>query len=152
MPGGISPAHIQVSGLEEYRAACRRAQVRTSQELTRALREIGTEMKRGIRSRMDRTFKLPRSERTGRLREDLHVRTGVDEMEIRFGEAQPQAGWWEFGGNSSSPPPLRERVPAGRTLYPTLREQRPDIELRMDLLLTKLGIEVENLPPTQVGG
>lgn len=150
MPG-ITPAHIQVSGLEEYRTACRRAQVRTSVELTKALREVGVDMKRGIRRRMDSTFKLPRSARTGRLREDLHVSTGVDEMEIRFGESQPQAGWWEFGGNSSSPPPPRERVPGGRTLYPTLREQRPNIELKMDLLLTRLSIEVENLPPTQVG-
>lgn len=147
----VAPAHIQVSGLEEYRAACRLAQVRSSSKLTTALREIGTDMKRGIRSRMDRTFTLPRSERTGRLRADLHVRTGVKELEITFGDSSPQAGWWEFGGNSKVPPPFRERVRAGRTLYPTLREQRPNIELKMDLLLTELSIEVENTPPTRVG-
>lgn len=150
MPG-IRPVEIKVSGLEEYRLACKRAHVRTSQELTKALREIGVDMKRGIRARMDTTFVLPRSQRTGKLREDLHVSSGAGELTIRFGESQPQAGWWEFGGNSMTPPPPRERVPEGRTLYPTLRAQRPDIALRMDLLLTKLSIEIENTPPTVVG-
>ena len=147
----VAPAHIQVSGLEEYRTACRLAEVRTSTKLTRALREIGVDMKRGIRARMDRTFTTPRDERTGRLREDLHVSSGVKELTISFGESSPQAGWWEFGGNSRTPPPPRVRVKGGRTLYPTLREQRPNIELKMDLLLTELSIEVENIPPTRVG-
>jgi len=149
MPSAIAP-RIEVHGLAEFRAALRREERRTPAEVTRTLREIGTEMKRSVRQKMDRTFTIPRSRRTGRLRQDLHVTTKTGEMQLTFGRSSPQAGWWEFGGNSKTPPPFRERVKSGRTVYPTLREMRPEIELRMDLLLTRVAIDLESNPPTGV--
>ncbi len=141
-------SRIQVSGLAEFRTALHRAGQKANPEVTRALREIGTNIKRETRTRMQANFVPDGSRRSGRLRSDIHVRSRLGSVEITMGERTPYAGWWEFGGNSKTPPPPRLRVKGGRSLYPALKSQRADIELRMALLLTRLGIEIENIPPT----
>jgi hypothetical protein len=140
-PKMIAPVRVQITGLNEFRNGCRRAQVKMPAELTKSLRTIGNETKKRVRARLRDQYTSGRS--TGRLEKDIHVKTAGNEMRITEGENTPYAGWWEFGGNSSSPPPPRERIRGGRALYPVLKSMQGDIESEMELFVAQLTLELE---------
>jgi phage gpG-like protein len=142
-PKTIAPVRIHVTGLNEFRNSLRRAHSKTPQELTKTLRSIGNEAKKRVRTKLKESYVTPPARRTGRLAQDIHVLTKGDQMSVTLGAATPYAGWWEFGGNTVSPPPLREAVKGGRALYPVLQEMRPDIEFEMEMLIQRLWLEFE---------
>jgi hypothetical protein len=141
---------VEVYGLKEFRLAIRREQAQMPAEVTKLVRNMGNRFKREMRQKM-RAEMVENSRSTGALERDLHVTTRRGQLDITFGTVQPYAGWWEFGGGDGRPPP-REYIPAGRTLFPTLAEQRSDIQVEADLYISKLAIQLETNPPTRILG
>lgn len=139
---------VKVYGLKEFRLAIRREQAQMPAEVTKMVRNMGTRFKREMRRKM-RAEMVPGSRSTGALERDLHVTTRRGQLDIIFGSVQPYAGWWEFGGGDGRPPP-REYKPGGRTLFPTLNEERADIQVEADLYLSKMSIQLETNPPTRL--
>ena len=139
---------VEVFGLHEFRLALRRERVQMPAEVTRLVRNMGHRFKREMRRKM-RAEMVPGSRSTGALERDLHVTTRRGQLDVIFGSVQPYAGWWEFGGGDGRPPP-REYIPGGRTLFPTLNEERADIQVEADLFLSKMSVQLETNPPTRI--
>lgn len=140
----------KIYGLHEFRLAIRREQAHMPAEMTHLLRNMGHRFKREMRRKMRAEF-VPESRSEGALARDIHVSTARGTLDVTFGSVTEYAGWWEFGGaGPNNRPAPREIVPGGRTLFPTLKEQRPEIQVEADLYLTRLALELERNPPTRI--
>lgn len=122
-------------------------------ELNKALRDIdrgaARELRVALRSVADAVIaktkpKVPYL--TGSARSSYRARTVTGGAAVAFGNARtPYTPWLEYGGSvgrghrprrANSGSVKRPRVEEGRYLYPTLREQMPEVE-RMALGITE---------------
>lgn len=134
------PAAIQIVGLKEFVRDVRRADAGLPKELRLLMNRVGQEiLEPEIERRMVSLIK--KSQGHG-LVPSVRSRSTQREGRVMAGFARSveYAGWWEFGGSTHSPRgnTMRERVPGGRTMYPTLRDRMPQIALAMEDVLNQI--------------
>lgn len=111
-------------------------------EFNRGLRKLDNEAPKKLRVALnsgsdlliDKTRpKIP--SRTGRARASLKARSTRTSVRIAVGGARaPWVPWLDYGGEGriKGRPPAREFIKAGRYLYPTLGEIKPQLAKTLD--------------------
>lgn len=129
---------VTVVGLDRFQKNLLKAEAILPPAVVTANQIVGDMIVNETMKRMNRQFKLPRSERTGALAMSVFTSaqpvlgSGMHGQLILIGgiggDDIPYAGWWEYGYEKDvHPPPFRLFAPRGRTLYPAIRKLFPKI-------------------------
>lgn len=140
---------VSVHGLDTWQKYCVQSQARIPLYVIAANKQVADMVSNETRRRMDRQFKLPRSERTGELAMSVFTMAqpglGISQhghlvLIGGVGQDIPYAGWWEYGYEKDvHPPPFRLFAPRGRTLYPAIRKLYPAIRTIYEGVANRLG-------------
>lgn len=131
---------IELSGLREFQSSLRRMDAKLPRQLRIALNEVSDLVI--DKARPD----IPR--RTGRAAASLKARSSQREARIAAGGARaPYYPWLDFGGRvGRKRSVVRPFIHEGRYIYPSLRKNRPEIEMVLKRALASLaessGLEV----------
>lgn len=148
-PTGGLGYNVQVYGLETWSKSLMQATVATPHFVRDANKKVGDIVAQETINRMNRQFKLPRSERTGKLERSVFTSPDPELKPTAQGhfvgigkvaEGVPYAGWWEYGYESDdNPPPYRLYAPGGRTIFPGIRRRWPEIRAIYEGVAKMLG-------------
>lgn len=131
--------HIQVSGDEAARAALIRAAGELQAEVAAVHKEVAGMIERETKTLM--AEQMVSDDRTGRLERSVKGKGTPTQIKVTIGGRNvPYAGWWEFGGWTKSPigNTHREIIQGGRSLFPTVKEKRPEIYAALDAVARKV--------------
>jgi hypothetical protein len=136
-PGG----RFLVTGLSDLRNALVRAEKVEPKQIRSMLHTVTDVFVEKARPRLHSAILHP-NRSTGRLEGSLKGRTTVRSASVVLGTPVRIAygGWWEFGGPraKSRRPPNREYIKEGRVLYPTLVEERDEIQAATEAVVNAL--------------
>lgn len=132
-------------GLKDVIRDLRKAEGNLPRQIRLLLNEIGEEiLVPEIRSRMSGLIK--RDAGHGLLRSVRAISTQTSgRVQVGYPRSVEHAGWWEFGGDTHSPRGgvVRERVPGGRTVYPTWSAKSGDVRRAMEGVVNQIASMID---------